>query len=142
MIVVPDENQVYPLKFFVHGDPYKMWGLFPSDRHLIGIEAPEEQMLFLLGADDMGRDELSRIIYGARISLSIGLVGVALSLILGVVLGGISGYYGGAVDVAIQRVIEFLRSLPAIPLWLTLAAALPPSGPPSASTLASPLSCR
>ncbi len=139
MVVVPDETQRYPLYFFVKGDAYKFWGLFPWDRHLFGIELPSEAMsesasafvsdpmLFLLGADELGRDMLSRIIYGARISLSIGLVGVAFSLVLGVVLGGISGYYGGVTDLIIQRIIEFLRSLPAIPLWLTLAAVLPPS---------------
>lgn len=126
VIVVPDENLIYPIKFFVHGDPYKLWGLFSSDVHFIGIEADEGQMFYLLGADDMGRDLLSRILFGARISLSIGLLGVAFSLIFGVILGGISGYYGGAIDSIIQRVIEFLRSLPTIPLWLTLAAALPP----------------
>jgi peptide/nickel transport system permease protein len=133
MIVVPDETLVYPVKFFVRGDPYEMWGQFESDRHLIGIDPEEtgsDQMLFLLGADEMGRDMLSRIVYGARISLSIGLMGVFMSLILGIILGGISGYVGGMVDVVIQRVIEFLRSLPAIPLWLTLGAALPPSWPP------------
>jgi len=130
MIVVPDKSLVYPLKLFVKGDPYELWGQFEWDRHLIGIEADEEQMLFLLGADELGRDMLSRIIYGSRISLSIGLVGVGLSLVFGVILGGISGYYGGVVDVVIQRVIEFLRSLPAIPLWLTLAAVLPPSWSP------------
>ena len=128
IIVVPDTTKIYPIKLFVRGDSYKLWGLFPANLHLIGIEAEEEsdQLLYLLGADDMGRDVLSRIIYGARISLSVGLVGVTLSLILGVVLGGISGYYGGAIDMIIQRIIEFLRSLPAIPLWLTLAASLPP----------------
>lgn len=130
MVVVPDTSKVYPLRFFVKGDPYKFWGLFPGNRHLFGIESEEGQMLYLLGADELGRDLLTRIIHGSRISLSIGLVGVALSLVLGVILGGISGYYGGVVDVIIQRVIEFLRSLPAIPLWLTLAAALPPSWSP------------
>lgn len=142
MVVVPDETQRYPLQFFVRGDPYKFWGLFTWDRHLIGIDVPpdapsesaaafvSDPMLFLLGADELGRDMLSRIIYGARVSLSIGLLGVALSLIFGVVLGGISGYYGGVIDVIIQRIIEFLRSLPAIPLWLTLAAVLPPSWSP------------
>jgi peptide/nickel transport system permease protein len=130
MIVVPDETRVYPVRLFARGDPYELWGLFPADRHLFGIEAEDDQAFFLLGADDMGRDVLSRIIYGARISLSIGLVGVALSLIFGVILGGISGYYGGTADLVIQRVIEFLRSLPAIPLWLTLAAALPPTWSP------------
>jgi peptide/nickel transport system permease protein len=100
------------------------------DIHLFGLEDGEETMLLLLGADDMGRDVLSRILYGARISLSIGLVGVILSLILGILLGGMSGYYGGVADMIIQRIIEFLRSLPGIPLWLTLAAALPPDWPP------------
>jgi peptide/nickel transport system permease protein len=119
-----DESQVYPIKFLVHGDPYKLWGLWESDIHLFGVDG-EDGMLFLWGADSMGRDLFSRVVFGARISLSIGLVGVFLSLVLGVILGGISGYFGGAVDVVIQRVIEFLRSLPAIPLWMTLAAALP-----------------
>lgn len=127
MIVVPDESRVYPLKLFVRGDPYELWGQFASDRHLFAIEMDDNQMFFLFGADELGRDSLSRIIYGARISLSIGLVGVFLSLIFGVILGGISGYYGGVADLIIQRVIEFLRSLPAIPLWLMLAAALPPT---------------
>lgn len=133
MVVVPDETLVLPIKFFVRGDPYEMWGRFATDRHLVGIEpgaASRDQMLFLLGADEMGRDLLSRILYGARISLSIGLGGVFLSLILGIILGGISGYVGGTADIIIQRIIEFLRSLPAIPLWLTLGAALPPSWPP------------
>lgn len=127
MVVTPDESKVYPLNFFVKGDPYKLWGQWEWDRHLFGIEADDpEQVIYLLGADELGRDMLSRLIFGARISLSIGLIGVGLSLILGVILGGISGYYGGFADLAIQRVIEFLRSLPAIPLWLTLAAVLPP----------------
>lgn len=127
MVVTPDESKMYPLKFFVKGDPYEFWGLWEWDRHLIGIEADDpEQVLYLLGADELGRDMLSRLIFGARVSLSIGLVGVGLSLILGVILGGISGYYGGVPDLIIQRIIEFLRSLPAIPLWLTLAAVLPP----------------
>ena len=127
MVVVPDESRVYPLKLFVRNDPYELWGQIPADRHLFGIEADDDQMFFIFGADELGRDSLSRIIYGARISLSIGLVGVFLSLIFGVILGGISGYFGGVADLIIQRVIEFLRSLPAIPLWLMLAAALPPT---------------
>jgi peptide/nickel transport system permease protein len=127
MIVVPDESRTFPVKLLARGDPYEMWGQFPGDRHLFGIESEDGAMFFLLGADELGRDNLSRIIYGARISLSIGLVGVFLSLIFGVILGGISGYFGGVADVIIQRIIEFLRSLPAIPLWLMLAAALPPT---------------
>ena len=127
MVVTPDESKVYPIKLFVKGDPYEFWGLWEWDVHLFGIEADdEEQVFYLLGADELGRDMLSRMVFGARISLSIGLVGVGLSLILGIILGGISGYYGGFPDLVIQRIIEFLRSLPAIPLWLTLGAVLPP----------------
>jgi peptide/nickel transport system permease protein len=124
-----DKAQKLPIRFFVRGDPYKLWGAFPADVHLFGLERGQG-MLLLLGADDMGRDVLSRILYGARISLSIGLVGVSLSMILGILLGGVSGYYGGIADITIQRIIEFLRSLPGIPLWLTLAAALPADWPP------------
>ena len=126
MVVVPDETQVHPIRFWVKGDPYTLWGQFDSDLHLFGIDAWAEQPLFLLGADDLGRDLFSRIMYGARISLSIGLLGVGFSLLFGVVLGGISGYYGGLIDVIIQRIIELLRSLPTIPLWLTLVVILPP----------------
>jgi peptide/nickel transport system permease protein len=124
-----DETQKIPVGLFVEGEPYEMWGLFPSNLHLIG---PLEvgQPMFLIGADRLGRDMLTRLIYGTRISMSIGLVGVVISLVLGVLLGGMSGFYGGAVDNIIQRVIEFLRSIPTIPLWMGLAAALPPTWPP------------
>jgi peptide/nickel transport system permease protein len=88
-----------------------------------------DEPLFLWGADDLGRDFMSRLIYGARVSLSVGLIGVILSFVLGILLGGISGYYGGTVDMIIQRLIEVLRSIPGIPLWLTLSAALPPNWP-------------
>jgi peptide/nickel transport system permease protein len=125
-----DTSLIYPIGMFVRGEPYKMWGVFDSDIHLFGIGAKQgEAGIFLLGADRMGRDLFSRIVYGARISLSIGLVGVFLSLILGIVIGGISGYYGGVIDNIIQRVIEFIRSIPAIPLWMALSAALPPNWP-------------
>ena len=127
---VEDTSLIYPIGFFVRGAPYKMWGTFDGDMHLFGIGAPiNEQGVFLLGADRLGRDVFSRIVYGARISLSIGLVGVFLSLILGIVLGGISGYFGGLADNLIQRVIEFIRSIPSIPLWMGLSAALPPTWP-------------
>jgi len=99
------------------------------DRHLFGLKDPEG-IYFALGADRMGRDMFSRIIYGTRISMSIGLMGVLLSLILGIFLGGISGYYSGGVDTIIQRVIEFIRSIPTIPLWMALSAAIPPTWPP------------
>ncbi len=124
-----DKSKKLPIRFFVKGDAYKLFGLIPMERHLFGVE-DREQTLFLLGADDMGRDLLSQIIYGSRISLSIGLVGVFLSLVLGCIIGGISGYFGGAVDTVIQRIIETLISLPRLPLWMGLGAALPVSWPP------------
>ncbi|SEE75234.1 ABC transporter permease [Ruania alba] len=126
-----DENSYIPVGLFVSGEPYQMWGLFPMDLHLIGPENPDHTF-HLWGADRAGRDSLSRIIYGSRVSLSIGLVGVAVSLILGVVLGGISGYYGGKPDTLIQRIIEFLMSIPTLPLWLALSAAIPASWGPLA----------
>lgn len=119
-----ETSQKYPIHFWVKGDPYKMWGLFEMDRHLIGVE---EGTLFLLGTDKMGRDLLSRIIYGGRISLSVGLLGIAISFFIGVVVGGISGYFGGVTDLIVQRIIEFLRSIPTLPLWMALSVALPPT---------------
>ena len=119
-----DRNKKYPIYFFIHGDKYKLWNLFEADIHLLGVKKPGT--IFLFGTDDLGRDLFSRNTYASRISLSIGLVGVALSFFLGSILGGISGYYGGAADMVIQRVIEFLISIPSIPLWMALAAALPP----------------
>ncbi len=124
-----DPTQRYYLRFNTHGVPYRMWGLWATDRHLVGLDDPE-QIFFMIGADRMGRDMLSRIVYGTRISMSIGLVGVAVSLVLGIMIGGISGYYGGAIDNAIQRVIEFIRSIPTIPLWMALSAAVPKEWPP------------
>jgi peptide/nickel transport system permease protein len=130
-----DKSQKIPLKLFGHGPKYKLWGLFETDRHLLA-PSPPDAPLFLLGANAFGQDVLSRVIYGARISMSIGLVGVALSLVLGLLLGGISGYYGGAADTAIQRLIEFLISIPTIPLWMGLAAAVPPTWSPVRSYFA------
>lgn len=119
----------YPVKFFVEGDEYKFWGLFRTNRHLLGIDltgTDGEGTFHLLGTDNLGRDLFSRILYASRISLSIGLIGVFLSFLLGVLLGGLAGYLGGKVDMVISRVIEFLQSIPTIPLWMALAAALPP----------------
>ena len=118
-----DTRRPLPLRFFCHGDRYEFWGLFKSDLHLVC--PPKRGGLFLLGTDRLGRDVLSRIIYGARISMTIGLIGIAISFTLGIVIGGIAGYYGGFVDLIIQRLIEVLQSIPAIPLWLALAAIMP-----------------
>jgi peptide/nickel transport system permease protein len=118
-----------PIGFFVRGEPYRLWGIIPMDLHLIG-PVHRGDAVYFLGADRLGRDVLSRMIYGARVSLSIGVVGVIASLVLGIVLGGISGYYGGCVDTAIQRLIEMLRAIPTIPLWMGLAAAVPLTLPP------------
>jgi peptide/nickel transport system permease protein len=124
MVFVPDPAVRYPLAFFVRGEPYKFWGIWETDRHLFGLPN-NEGVFFLAGADRLGRVMFSRIVYGARISLSVGLFGILISLLLGIFFGGISGYYGGAADIAIQRVIEFLRSIPTIPLWMGLSAAVP-----------------
>lgn len=124
-----DCSEKIDLKFFARGFEYKFLGLIPADRHLFGVSDPTnyraEERIFLLGTDTQGRDLYSRIIYGTRTSMTIGLVGVAMSLALGIVLGGISGFFGGVVDNAIQRVIEVIRSVPTIPLWMGLAAAVP-----------------
>lgn len=124
-----DKSEKIPVGLFVAGPSYKLWGLIPADIHLIGpIE--EDAPMYLLGADRNGRDMLSRIIYGIRVSLSIGLVGVLLTFILGILFGGISGYFGGAADTSIQRGIEFIMAIPTIPLWLGLSAAVPQSWGP------------
>ncbi len=119
-----DRENVIPIRFFPRGAEYRLFGFIPADRHLFGPADPDRPM-FLTGADRLGRDMFSRTIIGSQVSLSIGLVGVIMSLILGLIFGGLSGYYGGAVDTLIQRVIEFLQSIPSIPLWIGLAAALP-----------------
>lgn len=124
---VQTDEKIY-LRFFGAGSAYKLWGVFPSSTHLIATLNPRDNF-YPFGADRLGRDMLSRVIYGTRISMSIGLVGVVISLVLGIALGGVSGYYGGRIDSVIQRTIEFVLSLPTIPIWLALAAALPPSWP-------------
>ena len=120
--VKEDTSDPWPVYFFVKGDPYKMWGLFESDLHLFGVE---EGHLHLLGTDQLGRDILSRLFHATRTSLTIGVVGLVISFFLGLIIGGISGFFGGGIDDAIQRFIEFIRSIPTLPLWMALAASLP-----------------
>jgi peptide/nickel transport system permease protein len=125
-VYTEDPTQIIPLTFFSPGFDYKLLGFIPTDRHLIGVEGVNpEETLFLLGTDLEGRDMWSRVMFATRTSLTIGLVAVVVSLVLGVILGGISGFYGGVADTVIQRIIEILRSIPTIPLWMGLAAAMP-----------------
>jgi peptide/nickel transport system permease protein len=127
----PDPSDPRDLALFAHGYPYRLFGLFPTDIHLFGVSnGNATDALYLFGTDQLGRDVFSRLVLATRTSLTIGLVSVALSLVLGVLLGGISGLYGGLVDTVIQRVIEILRSIPTIPLWMGLAAAIPTSWSP------------
>jgi peptide/nickel transport system permease protein len=122
-VYTPNRDRVQPLRFFCRGDSYRFWGMIEGAFHFVC--PPQGGTLFLLGTDRLGRDILSRILYGARISLTVGLIGISISLFLGLLLGGIAGYYGGKVDSLIQRIIEMLRSFPELPLWMTLSAALP-----------------
>lgn len=116
-------DDVQPLRFFCRSDSYKFWGVVESDLHLI---CPSQGgQLFLLGTDRLGRDVLSRTVYGARISLTIGIFGVLMSFILGIVIGGIAGYRGGIFDMIVQRITEVLQSIPSIPLWMALATIIP-----------------
>jgi len=124
-VFTEDRDTKIHLGFFVQGDEYKLLGFIPADVHLFGPTEAGDRW-YPLGADKSGSDLYSKIIYGGQISLSIGLVGVAISLVLGLLLGGISGYFGGWIDNIVQRVIEFIMSIPTLPLWLGLAAAIPP----------------
>jgi peptide/nickel transport system permease protein len=126
-----NETKVLPVRFFVEGYEYRLLGLFPTNIHLFGVDAenPEDAYIFLFGTDELGRDLFSRIFAALRISLFVGLLGVILSFLIGVVLGGISGYFGGVIDIIVQRIIDFLLSVPTIPLWMALSAALPPEWP-------------
>ena len=123
-VYTEDRSQPYPIRLFVPGHEYKLFGLFPMQVHLFGTGV-EGVPVHLFGADALGRDVFSRTLYGAQISLSIGLVGVAISFFLGILLGGLAGYFGGALDEVVNRGIDILISIPSLPLWMGLSAALP-----------------
>ena len=128
MITTEDTEDPQRVRFFCSGDPYMFWSVIPMDFHLF---CPAEGgTLFLLGTDQLGRDVLSRMIYAGRVSLTIGLVGVTVSFALGLLMGGLAGYYGGWVDNVINRIIEVFQSFPQLPLWMALSAALPPTWSP------------
>jgi peptide/nickel transport system permease protein len=121
---VENRDKQYTLQWFMRGEDYKFWGVWKNDLHLFGIDA-KRQKVNLFGTDSLGRDLFTRLVYGARVTLSAGLVGVLFAFVLGLFFGSISGYWGGLADTAIQRLMEFIRSVPTIPLWMGLAAALP-----------------
>ena len=125
-----DTSTPAPLEYFCEGSSYKLFGFIPSNTHLFC--APEGATVFLWGSDRLGRDVFSRILYGAQLSLTVGLIGITVSFLLGIFFGAIAGYYGGKTDWLINRVIEILRSLPELPLWLALSAAVPSNWSPVA----------
>lgn len=140
---VEDRDRSIALGFFVRGEPYRLWGLFSTDRHFFGVKdnatagaEGARPTFYFLGADKYGRDIFSRLLHGARVSLSVGLVAIAVTFVLGVVLGGVSGYFGGWIDTAIQRLIEIVNAFPQIPLWLAFGAVLPADWPPGATYFA------
>ncbi|MFI6231163.1 ABC transporter permease [Micromonospora echinospora] len=122
---VADTSRRYPVKLWVKTDPYKLAGVVPMDRKLFGT-GDDSHPVLLLGADHLGRDLFSRILHASRVSLLVGFAGVLVSFVLGIFLGGLSGYFGGRVDAMIQRTIDFIISIPLIPLWMALSAAIPP----------------
>ena len=125
--IVTDETKPLKIQWFVHGSSYKILGIFDSDLHLFGIEGGK---IFLFGSDGLGRDLFSRIILGSQVSLTIPFAGTLISFVLGLLIGSVSGYFGGTVDTVIQRIIEVLNSLPSLPLWMALSAAIPAGIPP------------
>ncbi|MGQ9552640.1 MAG: ABC transporter permease [Anaerolineae bacterium] len=124
-LYIEDTSQVYPLRLFLKGDRYIILGFIRGNLHLFGVDDPGK--LFMLGTDSLGRDLLSRIIFGSQVSLTVGLMGVLLSIIIGSLAGVASGMYGGTTDEIVQRLIEFMMSFPRIPLWIALASILPPN---------------
>ncbi len=141
-IFAEDASRAVRLGFFVRGEPYRLWGAIPLERHFFGVrenatrgDGPAARFYFL-GADKYGRDVFSRLVYGSRISLSVGLISIAVTFLLGVTIGGVSGYFGGAIDGFIQRLIEIVNAFPQIPLWLAFGAVLPVQWPPLATYFA------
>ena len=122
-VYVSDKNDIDQLRFFCSGESYRFWGLVPGDFHLIC--PADDGTLFLLGTDRLGRDMFSRLLHGTRISLTVGLVGISISFVLGLLIGGAAGYFGGWVDASVQRLIELIKSMPELPLWMALSAAIP-----------------
>jgi peptide/nickel transport system permease protein len=137
---VEDRKERIPLGFFARGERYRLWGLIGCNWHFLGVDrraykpsadyAGSTPTFYMLGADKYGQDLLSRIVYGARISLSVGIMGILVTFVLGLIVGGISGYVGGAVDNVIQRSIEIINAFPKLPLWLALGAIMPPDWSP------------
>ncbi|MXV94213.1 MAG: ABC transporter permease [Chloroflexi bacterium] len=125
---VEDKDELFFIEFFIRAEPYRLLGFIETDIHFFGV--PEEAAFFLAGTDGLGRDLFSRMLLGARTSLFVGLLGLAIGFVLGLIFGGISGYYGGSADMLIQRMIEFLQSLPTLPLWMALSALVPPDWTP------------